>query len=144
MPISAVPPSPAKPTTVQSSGFFPCARKPASIPVSTAAVAAKGVIIALFAKHSWGKLKPTALMHPAGSAATAFGPSTFSAARTASEPPHPAHALCPKNSSSAGMFFAFIATIAHLLHNRRRMQAGSQRESLSRGSSRGRAQLPGR
>ena len=93
MPMSAVPPSPAKPTTVQSSGFLPCARRPASMPVSTLAVAANGVIIALLAKLSCGKLKPTALMQPAGSAHTAFGPRTLSATRTANDPPHPAHAL---------------------------------------------------
>ena len=52
MPMSAVPPSPAMPTTVQSSGFLPCARNPASMPAATAAVAAKGVIMALFAKLS--------------------------------------------------------------------------------------------
>ncbi len=38
-----------------------------------------------------------------GQRATAFGPSTLSAARTASEPPQPAHALCPKNNSSSAM-----------------------------------------
>ena len=119
-PMSAVPPSPAKPTTVQSSGLMLCARKPASMPVSTLAVAAKGVIIALLANESCGKLNPTALMQPAGSAATAFGPSTLSAARTASEPPHPAQALCPKKNSSSGRVFAFKAMAIGLLPHRLR------------------------
>ena len=94
-PMSAEPPSPAKPTSVTSSGAAPWARRPASMPESTAAVAAKGVIIALLPKASCGKLKPVALMQPAGSAATAWGPSTLSAWRTARAPPQPGHALCP-------------------------------------------------
>ena len=88
------------------------------MPVSTAAVAAKGVIIALLAKASCGKLNPTALMQPAGSAATAFGPSTLSAARTASDPPQPAQALWPKNSSSSVMFLAVTAMATDLLRRR--------------------------
>ena len=65
------------------------------MPERTEAVAAKGVMKALMPKHSWGKLKPTALMHPAGSAQTVRGPSTLSAWRTTSEPPQPAQALWP-------------------------------------------------
>ncbi len=93
--MSAVPPSPANPTTVQSSGAVPWAASPARMPESTAAVAAKGVIMALLPKASWGKLKPTALMHPAGRALTAWGPSTFSTWRTTRAPPQPGQALWP-------------------------------------------------
>ena len=93
--MSAVPPSPAKPTTLNVSGSSPWASRPARMPVSTDAVAAKGVMKALLAKHSWGKLKPTALMQPAGSAQIVRGPRTLRAWRTTSDPAHPAQALWP-------------------------------------------------
>ena len=98
MPMSAVPPSPAKPTTVKP--FSPFRFMPAATPVMRLAVPANVEIIALQPNASCGKLKPTADMQPAGRIAMARSPSTLSAMRTASEPPHPAHALWPKNGSS--------------------------------------------
>ena len=79
------------------------------MPAHTDAVAAKGVIMALLAKQSWGKLKPTALMQPAGRAITVLGPSTLRAWRTARLPPQPAQALCPKKSSLSLMVRALTA-----------------------------------
>ena len=96
--MSAVPPSPAKPTALKS--VIPWARKPAAMPASMEAVPANVEIAALQPKHSCGKLKPTALMQPAGSTATARSPKILRIRRTASAPPQPGQALCPKKGSS--------------------------------------------
>ena len=57
------------------------------------AVPAKVEIMALLAKQSCGKLKPTADIQPAGMTATDLLPKIFKAIRTAKEPPQPAQAL---------------------------------------------------
>src|SRR3972149_2367683 len=110
-PLSAVPPSPAKPTTVTS--LIPRASAAARRPEIEAPVASNAQSSMGTSRAVVGNGVPITVQQHAGTVMIVFGPSPLRMYRMTRVAPHPGHAECPDRMySSAGI--VSLATPDHL------------------------------